>query len=296
MAYDCNFTSDMVNSSKLLKLKFTQAEIAYLSKFIDAYGQVTAAKAIKLTGINEGSAKKLKYMYDICTGAVTTESPDDLAKHFRKMAGGQRRLGIQDLAVSKIQRVPRKAVIAGIPEGTFSIYNSNRYNENERMYNVIDVTGSNIIIRTDRKPILKYGASRKLDDIIEIREVNADGTVDIAINKANARLCNRFIVVASLRRPEFHHGMVEMIAIEGTKVYVFNQTMGGGEIPSYKNGTQRVYDYGFTSKELCPKLMASAKSIFNYIKGVYSCVDKPNSDFTLIKRVEVEEPEEIQID
>lgn len=296
MNYDYGVTPDIVNTKRLLELKFTAQEIQFLKMFISNWGQVTAAKAVKICNLPPEQAKKLKYMYDICTGNVVIESPEDISKHFRRMFGAHRRIGIQDLAVSKIQKVPRKAVVGGIPNGPFSIYNSSRYSANERMYNVIDVTGTNIIIRTDRKPILKYGQAKKIDGVLEIREVNKDGTVDIAFNKNHARLCNRFIVVASLRRPEFHHGMVEMIAIEGTKVYVFNQTMGDGEMPNYKNGTQRVYDFGFTKEELCTKLMHVSKNMFTYIKGVWSCVEKPNSDFTMFKRVEKTEEEEIAIE
>lgn len=296
MGYDY-VTSEIVNAKRLLELKFTPQEIQYLKTFIDNFGQVTAAKAMKFCNLPPEQAKKLKYMYDICIGAVVIDSPDDISKHFRRMFGAHRRVGIQDLAVSKIQKVPRKAIIGGIPRNTpFSIYNSANYPESERMYNVIEVTGTNIVIRTDRKPILKYKQAKKIDGVLEIRAVNKDGTVDVAVNKNYARLCNRFIVVASLRRPEFHHGMVEMIAIEGTKVYVFNQTMGDGEIPSYKNGTQRVYDFGFTKQELCPKLMAVSKNMFKYVKGVWSTIEKPNSDFTLIKRIEKPESDEIAIE
>lgn len=293
MNYDYGITPDMVDSKKLLALKFTPGEVQFLRNFIMNFGPVTAARAVKFCNLSPGEAKKLKYMYDICAGVVTIETPDDISKHFRKMFGAHKRIGIYDLAISKIQKVPRKAIIGGITDSTFGIYNSKRRSENEKMYNVVDVTTTNIVVRTDLKPILKYKQSRKVDGVIEIKAVNKDGTIDLAVNKQFSRLCNRFIVVASLRRPEFHHGLVEMIAIEGTKVYVYNQTMGDGEMPNYRNGTQRVYDYGFTKQELCPKLMAVSKVMYTYIKGVYQHVEKPNSEFTLFKRVEkpVEEEE-----
>lgn len=271
------------DDNMLLKLKFTQQEINALKNVVNCFGVVTPNKAVQL-GYDPTFARKLKYMYDIASGRIIIESPDDLSKHLRKMFGAHRRIGIQDLAVSRLQKVPRKALLGNIPDGKFELYNSKHYGING-MYDVVNVTSSNIEIRTDRKPVLKHKESKKLDGVIEITQVNKDGTINLVVNRQYARLCNRFIVVASLRRPEYYHGMVEIICIEGTKIYVFATTMREGEIPSYKNGTQRVYDYGFFKQEIKRKLMNTASVIYKNLCGVYATTEEGNMDFQTLKPI-----------
>lgn len=278
------------DENMLLKLKFTPQEIDALKTVVNCFGVVTPNKAMQL-GYNPEFARKLKYMYDIASGRVVIESPDDLSKHLRKMFGAHRRIGIQDLAVSRLQRVPRKALLGNIPDGKFEMYNSKHYGM-QGMYDVINVTTTNIEIRTDRKPVLKHKESKKLDGVLEITQVNKDGTIDISVNKQYARLCNRFIIVASLRRPEYYHGMVEIICIEGTKIYVFATTMRDGETPSYKNGTQRVYDYGFFKQEIKRKLMNTASVIYKNLCGVYATTEEGNMDFEMLRREPLPQEEE----
>lgn len=287
-AYDTGFRPEQVDVNQLLKLKFTRQEINSLKYVLSCCGTVTPMKA-QQCGADPNFAKKLKYMFDISTGRITIETPDDLSKHLRKMFGAHQRIGIQNLAVSKLNKVPRKCLIGNIPAGKFELYNSKHYDPVSRMYDVVNVTSSNIEIVTSRKPVLKYREKPVLDGVIEITQVNNDGTVNAVVNKQYARLCNRFIVVASLRRPEWYHGLVEIICIEGTKIYVFATTMKDGETPSYKNGTQRVYDFGFYKQEIKSKLLNTAQIIYNSLGGVYSSTEAGNMEFEPFKRVVVEE-------
>lgn len=281
-------TQIVIDPMKLQSMGFSPAEINTLQYIVYNGGKVSPA-ALTSYGMDYESAKRLKYMYDIATCKVNIESTDDLVKHLRRMFGSHRRIGITDLALSKLQKVPRMAVVAGIKDTTFSIFNSNQYPVNERMYNVVDVTGGRIHIETNRKPVLKYKQAKKIDGVIEIIELKPNGNVVVAVDKKYARLCNRYIIVGSLKRPEFHHGLVEIICIEGTKVYIYAQTLGTKEMVRYNGGTQRVYDYGFMPREIEGKLISVASEMYPILCGVYASSTPSNSDFVIIPPEEKEE-------
>ena len=276
----------------LQTLGFTQEEIGMLQYVVMNEGKVSTNTLVNYYGLSYEVARKLRYMYDICTGKVNIQTEEDLCKHLRKMFGAHQRIGIQNLALSRISEVPRTAVIAGIPENTpFGIWNSKRYKGNDMMYHVIDVSGSNIIIETSRIPQIRHGQAKKIENMLEIREGPKNGKILVAVNKNYCRLCNRFVIVGSLRRPEFHHGMVEIICIEGSKVYVFADTMAAKKYSRYGNNTQRVYDYGFFASEIPSKLMACASVLFGQLHG-YSANKVPaNAQFNLVP-IEVEETED----
>lgn len=273
---------------QLKKLMFTDEEIDLASNLI-RNGYRLTPQGMQGVNISGEKIEKLKYLYDIASGKKEISSKDDLCKHLRKMFGKHKKIGIGDLALSKISKVPRKAVIGGIKDETFAIYNSNRYTGSDRIYDVTEVSGSRIIIKTERKPIIKRGGAKKIDGIIEIKELTPDKKVILAVDKKYIRLCNRFIIVASLRKPEYHHGLIEIICKEGTKVYVFAMTMKQGERPNYKNGSQRVYSYGFLKKDIKSKLYSVASALYKYLGGVYKTVEPPNADFTMINSEKTDE-------
>lgn len=274
------YTQLNVDPVMLQSLGFTPEEISTLQYIVSTGGSISRASLMNY-GLPYELASRIKYMYDIVTGRVSIESTDDLARHLRKMFGNHRKIGITDLALSKIKKVPRKAVVAGIKDEVFSIYNSSGYKPEERIYDVVDVTSERIFIKTKRKPVLKYGQQKKIDGVIEIVEVKPDKKVVVAVNKKYARLCNRFVIVGSLRRPEFHHGLVEIICIEGTKIYIFARSIGTKETVRYSN-TQRVYDYGFLPNEIQPKLIKVASELYPTVCGVYAASYPPNSDYSVI--------------
>lgn len=279
-----------LDEKKMLDLKFTQVEIDTLKWVVQNCGNVTTNRAMQM-GYNPETAKKLKYMYDIATGMVDISTTDDLCKHLRKMFGGHGRIGIQHLPKSKFEIIPRKCFVGNIPAGTFEMYNSKHYGR-DGLYDVTNVTGGKIEFRTARKPVLKYRESKELPGIIEITNLNKDGTVTVEVNKQYARLCSRYIILASLKRPEFYHAMVEIICIEGTKVYVFATTMKDGEKPNYKGGTQRVYDFGFFKNELPRKLLNVASIVYANLNGVYAEKIPGNMEFEMFKQSAPEETDE----
>lgn len=281
---------------KLKSIGFQESEIQALQRIIMENGRVTMQMMTQYYRIPYEQARKLKYMYDICTGRVNINTQEDLSKHLRKMFGAHKRIGITDLEVSKISDVPRTALVAGIPSNTpFAIWNSKQYHPMERMYTVIDVSGGNIIIETNRIPKLKYKESRELDGILKIVTTPVNGKMKVAINKKYCRLCNRFVIVASLRRPEFHLGMVELICIEGTKVYVFADIMEAKKYSRYGNNNQRIYDYGYFPMEIKPKLITCASRIYKHLCGVYANQIPANMEFTIIPKEEPKEEDTIEV-
>lgn len=266
-------------------LGFSDEEIAVLSNIVASGGKTTVNYMVNCYGIPYEQAKKLKYMYDICTGKVIINSEDDLSKHLRKMFGRHQRIGIQNLSSRFIDEIPRTALIAGIPKDSpFAIWNSINYPPFERMYTVINATASNVTIETNRIPVLRYKQDKFIDGVLKIVDGPKDGILQVEINKEYCKLCNRFVIVASLRKPEFHHGMVEIICIEGTKVYVFADTISSKKYLRYGNNSQRVYDYGFFPTEIRSKLMASASKIYKSLCGVYANLIAANSDFVIYNR------------
>lgn len=278
----------------LKSLGFNALEIQTVQYIVMNEGKVTLNSMTQRYGIPYEQAQKLKYMFDICTGKVIISSEEDLSRHLRKMFGKHRRIGIQDLSLSRISEIPRTAMISGIPKASpFSIWNSQNYAKKDRMYKVLDVTATNIIIETNRKPVLKFREPKSVDGLAEIRsEPDKSGKITVAINRKYIRLCNRFVIVGSMRRPEFHNGMVEIICIEGTKVYVFADTIASKKYSRYGTTTQRVYDYGYYPSEIQTKLLACAGGIYKKLCGVYAQPVAANRDFQIIADDEPEETEE----
>lgn len=274
-----------VDENKLRELGFSQDDIGvmqYVSRF---RGKVSVAD-LQANGIEYERACKIKYMYDIAIGRVNIESEDDLAKHFRKMFGNHRRIGITDLAVSKVNKVPRWALIGGIKDEVYSCLNSKNLPPEKRLYTVEKV-GSRVTVSTDNRIVIPYEYPMKIDGVIEILgKEKQTGRIVMAIDRNYCRLCNRYIIVASLRAPETHHGMVQIICVEGTKLYVYAKTLGIKESVSYSGGTARVYDYGIKANEIIPRVRAVAEAIYQSLCGVYAKYIPANEDFQLLAPIQ----------
>ena len=281
--------------NKLIALGFNQAEVQTF-QYILSNGGKTSTNALMQYGLSYEEARKLRYMYDICMGKVIVESTDDLSKHMKKMFGTARKIGISDLAVSKLSSVPRKAVVAGINDATFKIYNSAQYPIQQRLYDVVDVTGTRVHVETERKPILKHKQPKFIADVLEIIEVKSNGKVIVAFHKKYIRLLNRFIIVGSLRRPEFHSGLVEIICIEGSKVYIYAQNMGIRDKVSYNMGTMRVYAFGVFPNEIQAKLKTVAAELYKHLCGVYATVIPANQDFMMLPIEEDKDEDDIALE
>lgn len=279
---------------KLASLGFSEQEINNLQYIITNGGKVTT-NALMQYGYSYEQAKRLRYMYEICLGKVVIDDTNALVKHLRKMNANMPRIGIQNLKVSTVNKVPRKAVVAGIKDPTYKIYNSGNHAVNDRMYDVVDVTSSNIHIKTSRKPVLKYGQSKQIDGVLKIIGVDSNKRVTVAFDKKYCKLCNRFVIIASLRRPEYHLGLIEIICIEGTRVYVYASNIGSKETVSYSMGTQRVYDYGYYPSDILPKLRNVGAGLYRALNGVYSNLIVGNQEFRILT-IEDNDGDDIEIE
>ena len=280
-----------IDMGRLTKLGFTQQDVECMQYMLNMTGRCTAAD-LQRNGVEYERSLKIKYLYDICCNKVNIETKDDLAKHFRKMFGAHRRIGITDLAISRVTKVPRWALIGGINDPVYKSLNSNQLPVDKRLYTVEKVT-SRIIVSTLNPLVIPYGHPKKIDGVIEVlgrdRKTNK---IILALDRKHCKLCNRYIIVASLRAPETHHGMVQIICVEGTKLYVYAKTLGIKENVSYSGGTARVYDYGIFASEITPRVKSIAEGIYQKMHGVYAETVPANEDFQLISK---EQPEiEIQ--
>lgn len=272
------------NPQRLQQLGFNQTEIQCLNNVLCCFDKVTMQTLQRDMGLNYEQAQRIMYMYNICNGRVRIKSEQELITHLRKMFGKRKRITINDLPTSPIQDIPRTAMIAGIKEPGYDMWNSKNYPVMERSYQVVDVQGGYITIKTDRWPTLKYKQARKIPGVLEIKEIDKENRVlTVAIHKDYCRLCNRFIIVAQTKRPEFHLGLVQIICIEGTKIYVYAQNAGVKEKIHYTSGNSRVYAYGYYAEDIKNKLMGVAQKIYKLVCGFQASVVKPNQKFEYLQ-------------
>jgi hypothetical protein len=291
MAKAEKYYSTKVNTDELVRLGFNNTEINELLKVYNNMGKFTPS-ALQSYGYTYEQAKRLAYMYNVCTGKVTIDSKQDAIKHLKRTFGANYKISMQDLPVSSITNVPRVAVVGNIKESPYDIWNSSNYKGTEGIYKVIDVSSTRITVETSIKPRLEYGKPKEIPGVLEIKGVKNNGTAVVAFDKNYCRLCNRFIIVASLRNPEFHCGKYEIICCEGSKVYVYATNMGTKENTHYNGNTQRVYQYGLFSKDIKGKLSSVAKALYKHFEGVSAEYNEATQEFITVPRVQKQEEED----
>lgn len=275
---DMQFEFDPI---RLISLGFSQDEVNCLGSLVNMGYKINNTN-LQMMGLDYEHQQRIKYMYNICCGKVSIDTKEELIRHLKKMNNHAYKIGIGNLPISKIVQIPRVAVVAGIKEEPYTIWNSNQYKGKEMLYIVQNVSGQKITVETSRKPVLKHGAAMSIPGVLEIKGVKANNKAVIEFNKAHCRLCNRFIVVATLRRPEFHHGMYEIICYEGTRVYVYARTMGVKDGVKYNGSTERVYAFGFFEHEIKGKVEAVAKYLYNGLRGVKAEYESGNQDYLFL--------------
>lgn len=281
---------------RLLSLGFAVPEINALEFMLKNRLVVSSNNMVRLGIQNYDNQQRLRYMYGICEGRYQVNTDDELIKHLRKINNRMPRIGMNNLKTSKISSVPMVAVVGGIKQEPYNIWNSNNYKGTEQFYVVRKVSSTNITVETPRKPQLSYKASKEIDGIFRIEQNLQNGRILVAFNKNYCKLCNRFIVSASLRRPEFHLGMLKIICIEGTTVYVYVTSMGTKGTVKYNMQTQRVYDYGIMPNDIKPKLMAVAKEISKNVKGIKHDYIGATADYIILPKDEPEENDNADIE
>jgi hypothetical protein len=261
--------------------------LAYMNKVVQGGVQINTENDMithykKMTGANRQDAKVAVYSQNLQNGYAKNYSDTELVKHLKQTNGITRKITIQDLAVSNVSDVPRIAVVAGITQEPFTIWNSSNYKGMQALYRVVDVSGQKVTVETSKKPVLKYGTSKVIPGILELKGIKQNGNAVVVFDKKVCRLCNRFVVVASLKRPEFHLGCYDIICFEGTRVYVYVSNMGTRDQVRYKGGTQRVYAYGIFPGDIKGKLDEQAKKIYGNLNGVKAQYQQANQDYKVV--------------
>lgn len=280
----------VIDDNKLLSLGISPYELAEFKSLYSSGAKFTPS-TLQSYGYNFEQAKRLKYIFDICSGKVQIGTQEEVVKHLKKLSGGAHKLSIQDLAISKTTVVPRVAVVANIQQKPYDIWNSRNYKGAGALYKVTDVTGQRITIETPRKPQLQYKQSKVIPGVLEIKGVKVNGNAIVAFDKKYCSLCNRFVIVGSLRNPEFHLGKYEMVCFEGTKVYIYAINMGTKENIHYNNGNQRIYDFGIFPNDITGKLKRVAQSMYQQLRCVTGSYYAPNSTYRVVDYTTKEDDE-----
>lgn len=278
-----NYVQAQVISRRFQQIGFSQIEITEFLRMLSVNASFTVG-ALQSYGYSNKQAIRLKYMFDIYSGKIQIETQDELAKHLRKMSGGIYKISMQDFPKSKITNIPRVTVIANIPQSPYDIWNSKNYKGREAIYKVVDVSGQRITIETSRKPQLQNKHTKSIQEIFEIKGVRANGNIVVAFNKNYCKLCNRFVVVCSLRNPEIHLGKYEMICFEGTKCYVYAINIGTKETVRFNTENHRIYDCGLAPNDIEGKLKNVAQLMYNQLKCVAVKYCEPNTTYSVVDR------------
>lgn len=276
-----------VNPNSLVQVGFTKDEISAFNYVYNNGGKFTPT-ALQSYGYTYEQAKRLHYMYRICTGQVQIGSQDQMAKHLKSMFGSAHKMNINDLAISRVTNVPRAAVVMNIDQEPYSIWNSTNYSGKNSLYKVIDATAGHITIETSIKPKLRYGQAKKIPNMLEIKGIKPNGKIVVTFNKNYAALCNRFIIVASFKNPERHLGKWEIMCYEGRKIYIYAVNMGTKDRVSYSHGNQRIYAYGIFPGDIRKKLDSVAQDMYRYVKGVSGNYIQPTENYNVVDIVKPE--------
>ena len=269
----------------MLNMGYFEKESRKVVNTLFQCSKCTVAALQKYYGYDSSQAKRIEYMYKIYTGKIKVESNDQILKHFKNMTQNAHKLSVSDLAVSRITNVPRFAIIQNITQEPFTIWNSNNYNGEHKLYRVYETHGKSITIETKRYPRLDYGASKEVPGVLKIQGKTVNGLVRVTFDNKYCRLTNRFMIVASLRNPEKHYGKYEILTSDGNRFYVYAMDMGMKETPKYQMNNQRVYDYGVFGKQIKPKLDRVAKEMYGKSGGFKAQFIKPSAEYHTVPRV-----------
>ena len=281
---------------RLLSLGFSPNEINALDFMLKNNLTISTNNMARLNIQNYDNQQRIRYMYGICEGRYQINTDEELVKHLRKINNRMPRIGMNNLKTSKVSSVPMAAIVGNIRQQPYTIWNSKNYKGTGKLYVVRKISATNITIETSRKPQLSYKAPKEIDGIFKIEEILKNGRILISFNKNYCKLCNRFIIAASLRKPEFHLGMYKIICVEGTTVYVYATSMGTRGTVRYNMQTQRVYDYGILPEDIKPKLLKTAKEISSNVKGVKHDFIAATADYIILPQDEKPEEEETDIE
>lgn len=205
----------------------------------------------------------------------------------------------RNLPLSKITHIPELAEIGGIEDEVFSIYNSDRYEDASR-YLRVKRRGDRVQLVPNRLPVVKYGESLKVDGVAELKEDEhsdfGNKGYTLYLQNKYVKLLNSFVICISLRMPQSHLGLFDIVCVSGTRLYVYATEWSAknrrikSSSTEYNSNAARIVDYGFTIRQLEDKLYKAAKAANDYYGGIAGMFNKmfyvdPETDFDQDKRI-----------
>lgn len=270
-----------IDKDMLIRLGFRNNEIGMLivARFFGCSSSVQ--KMVNKFKMDFRDAQRVKYMDDIMTGRVTVNNRVELAEHLKRIYTGARRLDISDLAISTVTDMPRKVAVFGIKADRFKLFNSNAkgYKSKDRIYTVTKISQSYVHFITKKRPVIKYDESLEETGVCKVVRIIDECSIEVAVHKNHCMICNRFIILASMKKPSVHFGMVEIICRDGSTVYVYAQASNAYKQSNYYSGNQRVYDYGYFGNEIRGKLLRNAQAVYARVNGLIVTVVEPTMKF-----------------
>lgn len=291
----------MTDNEYMIWLGFNQSEINTAYNIVRQNGgrSVNTDSIMKYFGADYITANRIRYIVNIIIGKknINTKNVREftdlkgMSQHFRYMNGDKEpQVSINRLIPSRIGDIPKVAVIRGIEDDTYGIFNSNSPEDISSYYIVDKVTQNEITVRSKKSVVLKYNKSGKygLDGVINVIGKDLKGNTIIAVNREYCRLCNRYVVVASLRMPSNHVGAYAMISRGGDIIYVYAKVIDGNRSVG-KTASERVYGWGVLKGNIKKQITAVAVETYNELGCIYSKYFEPEIDFRLSPKRVVEE-------
>ena len=278
---------ELMEATKLGFSRF-EFEIANNIAYSCGYGRIpSAASLVEMLGIDYNAASRIKYLIEIITGRkeVNIDDVRDLsdvkaiAKHFRKINPACTRLSTEMLSPTRISSIPKIAVVKGIRDENFRDINSRTPNSINEYYTIEKQDSEKFTLRMHKEVDTNIRIDK--DRIVTILGRDTKGNMIADIKKENVRVCNRFIIVASIRQPIYHHGMYVMITSGGDILYVYARTVEGNRNLS-KNYSERVYNYGVMPCSMQSKLKSVAMEAYRGLKCVCVKYIEATQEFRLI--------------
>lgn len=237
--------------------------------------------------IDYNSAYRIRYLIELMSGKRNVdiyniygiEDIRNISRHFRKINRSCIKLTIDKLPTSKISTLPRIAILCGVRDRRFVELNSKNPNNINEYYLVDKTTQDRCILRTV-KSIKEHGEDE--DKIVNILGRDTNGRTILSAVTSHVRLCNRYIVVASTRQPQYHNGMYVLVNVYGDIIYVYSKTVAGYRNIG-KNYSERVYRYGILPNELDRTLKETAIKIGNSIELAAVTRIEPTQEFRLLE-------------
>lgn len=280
--YRDNYMFNM-DTNTMLDLGFYKNELDTLQQAVNLFGIVSSQKLMNPPFMihDQITISRIMYAYNICMGRVQID-PDNIfsiSKHMKKLSrisGLFTNFSCFYIPHREIYKVPRNAVVANIPQGSFYVLNSNLYDKTDSTYEVIQIAQEWVTIKSTRKMGVTY--KDRLNKSYENREWGIPGILKVEsigsqsenrpwvlkIHKSHCRLCNRFLIIVTTRRiadgAYKHLGGYSLVLVDGTILYVYAKST---DLDSYGNPKDSVpkstndtivLDYGFYPFEIETKI------------------------------------------